>query len=546
MKSVFLFDRRPIQPALIEAFNDFTFTTQPVTGCRVLLRWGNTMGNDEDASLVINRKQPLKACFDKEKTFQTLRINKVRRPRLVIPKPDSRYPLIGKRFDPTTGFQREQPVTDFQAALMSASDFFVESVNTVKKYNIYIYNLNIFFITKKMVTKTHDNAPDKIPLWNYEEIPKDLDQDTQKLGLLAQRASYVLGLDFCMVHAGIDVYGRPVVLDVSSVPAMPVRAVYIFHDLIRHHLANQVLPVLESGGVPALNSDRQLHPQIALFSDTPDAKNRNGAKKFNVRLGADPEFMLRNGLTGQLAYPSEFLEKEGSIGYDERSEGRQGILFPLAEFRPEPDICPLRLTEKIRALMVQALSLIPSHVAWLAGSMHFDQYQLGGHIHFSNLLISSRLLRALDNYLGLPVMLLENPETSARRRKQYGWIGSIRCKPHGGFEYRTPASWLVSPEITRGCLCLAKIVATEYPDLTKDYLVDPDLQKAFYQGKKYYFYDIYSELWHDIEKTSLYGKYASYLAPLHSIILKHAHWDENVDLRQSWGLLSPANMALVT
>ncbi|HWI54966.1 MAG TPA: hypothetical protein VNT57_04700, partial [Desulfobacteria bacterium] len=115
--------------------------------------------------------------------------------------------------------------------------------------------------------------------------------------------------------------------------------------------------------------------------------------------------------------------------------------------------------------------------------------------------------------------------------------GSFRTKYHGGFEYRTPGSWLVSPEITRSCLTLAKIVTAEYHNLRRDYFVDSDLQRAFYQAKKLYFYDIFSELWEDITKTRLYPQYADYLAPLKDMITSGKHWNENEDLRIAWGLI---------
>jgi hypothetical protein len=237
-----------------------------------------------------------------------------------------------------------------------------------------------------------------------------------------------------------------------------------------------------------------------------------------------------------MVYASEYMDREGLIGYDERSEHREGRFFPLAEVRPAPDFCPLKLTEKIRDGLKEAQKIIPPHIEWLAGSLHFDRYQIGGHIHFSNVPLCSRLLRALDNYLAIPVMLAEDPATSARRRKQYGWLGSIRLKPHGGFEYRTPGSWLISPELTSGCLCLAKIVAANYMALPRDCFTDVEMQKAFYLAKKSYFYDIFNELWEDITLTPQHSKYAPHMASLVNLIKTRSHWNEKTDLRKSWGL----------
>lgn len=550
MNMVFLYDRRFVQQNVLDSFADFILTTQPVTGCSILMRWGNMSGNDNDAGIVLNRQHPLINCLDKEKAFEILKLNRVRRPLFVNPKSDSRYPIIGKRFDPASGQQQHIQINNFHEAQASDFDFFVEHVNTVKKYNIYIFNLSIYFLTKKTAVRTHTHFTRIKPQWIYEEIPVDLDEDAQKAGLLAKRACHVLGLDFGEVHAGIDVYGRPLILDISPVPSLPEPAIPLFRRQVDNFAAKWkttaavFLHVLTPPKPEPVDSD---FAQTTLFdipdpdediltqSDSFPASSDGGES--NVLLGADPEFMLRNTITGQITYPSEFFSKEGSLGYDDRSERRQGILFPLAEIRPAPDYCPIKLTENIRAIMFQALSLIPPHIEWLAGSLHFERYQIGGHIHFSNIEVNARLLRALDNYLGIPVMLVEDPATALRRRKQYGWLGSIRCKPHGGFEYRTPASWLVTPEITAGCLCLAKIVAEEYRKLPKDFLSDPNMQKAFYQSKKYYFYDLFNEIWQDIEKTSLFAGYARYLTPLTDLINRQSHWDETIDLRKSWGLL---------
>jgi hypothetical protein len=533
MSQVFLYDKRLWDHSLIDSFSNFLFTTLPIDGCNVLLRWGNIRGSDNNAKLVLNRKIPLTSCLDKEKMFYILKLNRIKRPRLVVPKPDSRYPLIAKFSDPSLGVQKEEIVTNWEETQNSEAEFFVECINTVNKYNIYLFDMKVFLLTKKLSVKTNSQPGHHAPFWKYEEIPKDLDQDTQKVTLLAQRTQHILGLDFCMVHVGIDVQGRTFILDVSPVPVLPSEAVPRFSKEINKYITkwNAGLQQRQQHFTDTSLGTEPGYTQTAFFTHTPTTR------QLPVMLGADPEFMLRSKTTGKIIYPSDFLAKEGSLGYDHRSERREGVLFPLAEVRPEPDLCPLKLTEKIREILVKAAVVLPAHAEWLACSLHFGQYQIGGHIHFSNCEINSLLLRALDNYLAIPIMLAEDPRNSIRRRKQYGWLGSIRTKPHGGFEYRTPGSWLISPEATRSCLCLAKIVATDYLDLPKDYLADPELQKAFYQSKKYYFYDLFNELWQDIKHTPLYHKYATYLSPLVNLIQNRSHWDENTDFRSSWGVL---------
>ena len=69
----------------------------------------------------------------------------------------------------------------------------------------------------------------------------------------------------------------------------------------------------------------------------------------------------------------------------------------------------------------------------------------------SRIWLTSRLLRVLDNYLALPFILIEDQNTKLRRPR-YGFLGDFRRKTHGGFEYRTLPSWIVSPRITKGVI----------------------------------------------------------------------------------------------
>jgi hypothetical protein len=69
--------------------------------------------------------------------------------------------------------------------------------------------------------------------------------------------------------------------------------------------------------------------------------------------------------------------------------------------------------------------------------------------------------------------MIENPRSASLRRKRYGNLADFRIKKYGGFEYRTLGSWLVSPEITRGVLCLAKITISHYLELDQNYFASP-------------------------------------------------------------------------
>lgn len=507
METLFLYDEQLTDPHLIRLMTDLNPSPVPAANHQCLIRWGNLQG-DDDAEIILNRKPALKNTLDKEKTFSILKLNRVRRPAFAYLKPTSRFPLIAKSFWEDPGKSGIKLVRNYPEAVQSKADFFTEFIEVVKKYRAHVFNLKVFCLTKKIPVKSNTGFNKPEGVWQYEEIPQDMDVDSQKATTLAIRAIYTLGLDFGEVFIGINPNGRPYVLDVKPAPRLTPRTAEKFKKTLSAYLS--------------------------------ETRNRQRVQTGQVLLGADPEFILRDKLTDRLIYPSGFLPKEGTLGYDERSERREGRLFPLAEIRPAPDTCPLRLVNKIRWTMDAGIKLIPyENIEWLAGSIHFARYQIGGHIHFGGIKITTQLLRALDNYLGIPTMLIEDPEKAAERRKHYGGLGSFRLEPHGGFEYRTPGSWLISPEIARAVLCLAKVVACENLVLKRDFFVDMELQRAFYQGKKNYFFDLFEDLWQDIRVTETYKLYENELQLFPDMINNRQSWDEHRDIRLAWHLEIP-------
>jgi len=254
----------------------------------------------------------------------------------------------------------------------------------------------------------------------------------------------------------------------------------------------------------------------------------------DIKLGADPEFMLANVKSGKMVSASQFFPREGQIGCDNiRVPNRQQR--PVAEVRPTPTYCPLDLTLNIRKCLDQAARMAPyRNLKWVAGSQPFAGFSIGGHIHFSNIKLDVALLRALDNYVGLASFLIENPGSAVRRRRKYGYLGEYRLKNHGGFEYRTPGSWLVSREIAAGILCLAKIVASRYYQLNKNYLNNAEAQEAFYKGDQDYFRELFAEIWSDIQRLDLYDDYAESLSIIPRMVASETVWDESQDIRKSW------------
>ncbi|MGI5913052.1 MAG: putative amidoligase domain-containing protein, partial [Syntrophomonadaceae bacterium] len=330
----------------------------------------------------------------------------------------------------------------------------------IKSYEVLISDLNILSIRQ---------------VYNFRSVPKTrylkVSQQS-KLCELAKRVFLILGLDIGLIKLAYTSRSRIKVVSINPSPVLRER------DL------NKILDKID---------------EIYLLDKTLPAKD--------IKLGADPEFMLFNTKSNRMLSASRFFPRDGLVGCDNiRMPNRQQR--PVAEIRPQPSICPLKLSSNIKKALDTANRMAPyRNVKWMAGSQPGGAYSIGGHIHFSNIKLNAGVIRALDNYVSIPLFLIEEPVSAARRRRRYGYLGDYRVKDHGGFEYRTPASWLVSQQITIAVLCLAKIVASSYHILSKNYLNSVDAQRAFYTGDQNYFRPIFLELWSDIEKTEMYKQY---------------------------------------
>ncbi len=295
-----------------------------------------------------------------------------------------------------------------------------------------------------------------------------------------------------------------------------------------------------------LNSRKRL--QVIGVDPCPDLRDKDisslideldkiyDCKKREVKLGADPEFMIINNRTGKLVSASHFFPVQGIVGCDNiRLPNRQQR--PVAELRPKPEKSPLQLIGNLRYALTRANSMAPyKNVKWVAGSQPVAGYSIGGHIHFSNVNLNAALLRALDNYVGLLVFMIEKPHTAARRRKKYGFLGDYREKDYGGFEYRTPGSWLMSQRIATAVICLAKIVASNYLQLQNNYLNIAEAQQAFYTGDRDYFMKDFENIWKDLEYTKLFDKYAEEIGIIYWMIKNDIQWDEKMDIRKGWNI----------
>ncbi|GLI05461.1 hypothetical protein YDYSG_14910 [Paenibacillus tyrfis] len=317
----------------------------------------------------------------------------------------------------------------------------------------------------------------------------------------AVKAIYALGLDYGVVRIGVRPDGSLAVRGVEAVPLLTPRFAELFAEAINR------------------------------YGEPPE--EQTAAKSGDVMLGADPEFLLLNR-QGKVTLASRFAEKDGPFGCDSIVLPGRRKIFALAELRPQPSTDVRELVIHLhRTMQLAAKRISDAELIWVAGGMPVRGFPLGGHIHFSGVELSSRLLRALDNYMALPLTLLEG-ETTGARKPRYGFLGDFRRKKYGGFEYRVLPSWMVSPAVTKGVLALAKLVAGNDHALKQRPLSDPEVVKAYYRGDKERIRLLLPALWRDLERIPEYGRHESYLLPLRRMMLRMKSWNEREDIRPKW------------
>lgn len=75
---------------------------------------------------------------------------------------------------------------------------------------------------------------------------------------------------------------------------------------------------------------------------------------------------------------------------------------------------------------------------------HPGMRSAGGHIHVETKLSKLEVVKAMDLFLGVPSVLMDN---GIDRKKLYGKAGAFRSKPYG-VEYRTLSNfWIFKPEL---------------------------------------------------------------------------------------------------
>jgi hypothetical protein len=379
---------------------------------------------------------------------------------------------------------------------------YAPDVPIFREYLSMIFQTRTLVMYRSIAQKTPWPAMNRKEPVRYRKIQiLSKDTEVEKVQIVAIRALYALGLDYGVVKCGVSAGKKIWVLQV----------------------------------LPSLASDSTLK---SLFMEALSQyrKQVQGPKipLKQIMVGADPEFILQSP-EGHLLMASKYFPIKGKIGCDAISMGHH-TYKPLVEIRPDPAVNPRIVVARMYQILFQeAAKMSDVPAKWLAGAMPYHGFPLGGHIHFSGLQPNFKMLRALDNYLALPLVLVEDAKGKVRRPK-YGFLGDFRYQEYGGFEYRTLPSWLVSPILTKGVLAIAKVVVANYPTLQYDPLASPAVQQAYYEGDKAVLQSWIQTLWHDLQSCEDFHMYHTDLHDFYHYLTSGNCWEETQDFRVSWKL----------
>lgn len=373
---------------------------------------------------------------------------------------------------------------------------------TARRYSVAVFDLTVAEVRR--IYKSSSNIINDINYLSEGQcVSATVDERLRNIiAKAAVRALYLLGLDFGQVEVELDDWGRATIVEVNARIA------------------------------PSPVGEYALGEVVAAFAEAWAEETQRGVE---VTLGADPEFIML-APDGKVVPASRYLPREGDAGCD--SIVVRGVRhWPLAELRPAPASEPSAVAADLRRLLASAARRTAgAKLTWRAGAGPVRGLPLGGHVHISGAALTSERLRALDNAVALPLRLLE-PPSAAARRPRFGALGDFRRQSHGGFEYRTPPSWLVSPRLARGALALAKVAAEHARELASSRPLDEDaVRDAFYSGDREALLAGATAVHEALAKTRGYRVYEPLIEPLFRSIARGATWNETADLRERWGI----------
>lgn len=371
----------------------------------------------------------------------------------------------------------------------------------LREYIVCVFQTRVLVMYRSLEQTVWITPKKKRQKQSYQRVSlTDKGKEVRQIKTLAIRALYALGLDYGIVICGIAPGKKMVVSNVVLSPKLNKEMETLLVREIRNYYQKM----------------QQLTNELS-----------------GITLGADAEFVMLTP-KGNLLIASKYFPIQGKVGCDAAWIGNNRANKPLVEVRPEPTSDPRQLVARIYQCLLQASKRMKNvSCRWLAGNLPYAGFPIGGHIHFSGITPNFKLLRAFDNYLALLLVGVED-ERGKNRRPKYGFLGDFRFQEHGGFEYRTLPSWLVSPTLTKGVLAAAKLIAANYWRLPCNALDEVSLQKAYYEGKKELIRERIEPLWEELKHLPQYTVYEKYLNDFYRYLTSGKTWDESHDFRRLW------------
>jgi len=265
-----------------------------------------------------------------------------------------------------------------------------------------------------------------------------------------------------------------------------------------------------------------------------------------LTIGSDPEFLLveirASGEQHLLPAYSIALARTNfsQIGCDGNTT--------LGELRPKPSKDPIAHFKNIKALITISRRRYlrdtwhrkfgnSTALEMRAGSTGSLSNPLGGHIHFG-IHSTEKIKIGLDRYLSIPLLFIEQKPYNQRRRTRYGRLAthysdSMRSQYHG-FEYRTPSSWIIEPEITLGVLTLAYTIVSEAIHHPENIRAVEISDLSFNSADTAHFKSYLPSIFQEIRQMELYKKYKKPIEKILKRVKAQKTWDETSDVWKNW------------
>jgi len=440
----------------------------------IVIQWGKKIekNNYDNTDYICNTNEAISNVSDRLRMFRILKINGIDIPNII-----------------KTGITK-----------LGKPQYQMEQVKAIRNYRVFVFQFQTLVIYRSNDDLVWLSTDMSKVNHKYYEVSESENFETKRIALLAQRTIYSLGLDFGSVLIGVTSNKKRVVLDVEHTPKLNIKREKLYREAIIRFIK-----------------------QYAKDMDTTEPI-----------IGADPEFMFKDK-QGKMVLASKYFSKNGKVGCDARTINRNKAKRPLAEIRPDPSGNPDKVIESIKNIIDEAVAHInlPS-IEWIAGSMPFKGYSIGGHVHFSNVKLNSPIARALDNYLAVPIALIEDPVTARKRRLKYGFLGDVRSQFHGGFEYRTLGSWVLSPQISKAVLHLSQFIVKNYTVLKANNFQSFTNQKKFYSMNREQLKKYYIDIWKQLEATPNFVSIQKKVNIIPEMISKEQIWEESNDFKINW------------